>query len=425
MKNLSHNCKAKKHLFFLFSILDGEIRAAHLEEFRSAVTKKLAHVHSRHGLEYPDVAYLSPGGNGGGRLLNAEEVIKAAGEEFLRVLPVLNATGTGNLSVARLSMDQTDEHVIRTVSKAKVLLSFFILERRVVNMHCFVQLLIGPHGPHMSAAALFLPPGSGVMEIFPYALGPDTQGLTKYLAQLRGGQVAYGSWTNRDKEKSTGFPHRDPDEGGIWHLEKDVQDGILSMEAVTVSDGDAFADQDPAYLYRLNQQTRVDLPGMRKDLADLLGRMKQAQEDVDGGSKAEQEFDDWLIPSKVHGIRCRVEAGKEGASAQVEVTWKPPANLEFLPGWEEKKEEGDGHLTYEVLVERVPYQGESAGAEFVTESSTRAPKMELEAEAASLRRSRSLKVWVSAVWRGARGPETVKRCPLGDVDFGGGGGNKK
>ncbi len=88
------------------------------------MTKKLAHVHSRHGLEYPDVAYLSPGGNGGGRLLNAEEVIKAAGEEFLRVLPVLNATGTGNLSVARLSMDQTDEHVIRTVSKAKVLLSF-------------------------------------------------------------------------------------------------------------------------------------------------------------------------------------------------------------------------------------------------------------------------------------------------------------
>ncbi len=178
------------------------------------------------------------------------------------------------------------------------------------------------------------------------------------------------------------------------------------MKDVTVSDSDPFSEDDPAYLFRLNQKTRTDLDGVKSTLETLMDGMKKRNEekrDVDSLSA------EWIIPSRAYGIKCDVE-GKAGL---LRISWKPPLNLDHVSG-EEK---------YEVVVEQVT-SSESAGAEFLREASTRETSLEL--EGLNLRRVRYLKVWVSAlvgVGEGGsdgvvRGLETVHRCDLGDVDFG-------
>ncbi len=70
-------------------------------------------------------------------------------------------------------------------------------------------------------SSLLLPPGAGVLEVFPYALGPDSQGLVKHLCQIRG--IGYEAWVNKDPSKTITYPNRAPKEGGIAHLDQEVQ----------------------------------------------------------------------------------------------------------------------------------------------------------------------------------------------------------
>ena len=104
---------------FLCSVLDGDIRPSHLADFRQAVVRKLAHIHSRFGLEYPDVVFL--GHKKAEQIINRKELLDQASGEFLQRFDILNATGTGNITLSNLNMEQhSDEHILRTISKAKV-----------------------------------------------------------------------------------------------------------------------------------------------------------------------------------------------------------------------------------------------------------------------------------------------------------------
>ena len=59
------------------------------------------------------------------------------------------------------------------------------------------------------------------MELFPFALKPETLPLVSVLAEKRG--LSYSSWSNKNVDKSFSFPYRPPNEGGIAHLDKKTQ----------------------------------------------------------------------------------------------------------------------------------------------------------------------------------------------------------
>ncbi len=169
---------------------------------------------------------------------------------------------------------------------------------------------------------------------------------------------------------------------------------------------DTLSLDDPAYLFRLNQHTKVDLRSFKTVLGGLLDQMKQEEE---GG----QDFSGWIVPSKVYGITCAAVKGKEGGGSKLKITWLPPLNLGYLPA------EQRAQIKYEVLLEKVAPM-EEMGMEFLGRSSTRDTRVEV--DGVDLRKIRLVKVLIIAdVGTRGGGVETAHYCDMSHLDFGGGG----
>ncbi len=283
-------------------------RSERLEDFRGIVLKKLAHLHSPHKLEYPNVVVVL---NTNDQILNLDDLI----DFVVKSRPDINydEAKVSILSIAEHSPD----HIFRTVSKAKV--------------------MIAPHGSENVVGALFLDKKFNpmVVEVFPYGLDSQSFAFTRTMAAIRG--LHYEAIETSEASRSIGYPNRAPKDGGIRHLNPDTRSAIEAMANV----GSVNYD-DPAYLYHMNKATRVDLSKVAFN------------SHVDGDEHVEDL--DWVIPAKASNFQCKIHF--DGENPHVDVSWRPPMNLDYVKGFK------NGNVVYEVLAQ-------SEEADVVHEASTK------------------------------------------------------
>lgn len=121
------------------------------------------------------------------------------------------------------------------------------------------DILIGMHGGSM-ALAVFLPPNSAVVELFPYAVPADAYTPYKTLASLPSMSISYGSWENKWQENTVTHPEYPTIFGGISHLSVSEQEHIMKSSQVQAH----VCCSNPEWLFRIYQDTRLDMPSIMK-----------------------------------------------------------------------------------------------------------------------------------------------------------------
>lgn len=185
--------------------------------------------------------------------------------------------------------------------------------------------LVGMHGAEL-ILALFLQPGSAVVELFPYGINPDNYTPYKTLARIKG--LEYVAWRNTNPENTQSYPDRPPKQGGISHLSKSLQDKILSSTEIPKH----LCCNDPFWLHRIYQDTFIDTTSLEA----CLSKLTSSQEE---NSTSQQLF---LYPDVVQQPSCLFSRYEDGAM-ELSITWLPPINAKYV---------GKDDLKYQVLVQR-------------------------------------------------------------------------
>jgi len=212
------------------------------------------------------------------------------------------------------------------------------------------SILLGMHGS-LLALAMFLPRGSTVVELFPYAINPMHYTPYKTLASLRGMDLNYVAWRNMDVTKTVPYPERSWDEGGIIHLPDEQQQKIMSSPEVPLH----LCCRNAEWLYRIYQDTVIDIGGIISLLqnSDLLnGQPQSVNTDYDDKSHASKKQ---LSPSHVRNIICTGDNLVHGLPS-LHLSWQPPANIRFINYVEVKyevwiQEEGEDDYTAWILTQ--------------------------------------------------------------------------
>uniref|UniRef100_S4RU42 Protein O-linked mannose N-acetylglucosaminyltransferase 2 (beta 1,4-) n=1 Tax=Petromyzon marinus TaxID=7757 RepID=S4RU42_PETMA len=185
--------------------------------------------------------------------------------------------------------------------------------------------LVGVHGSHLALAA-FLPQGAALVEIFPYGVNPTHYTPYRTLCGLPGMGLVYAAWRNERRGDSVAHPQRSWDEGGIAHLPPAEQERIERSAEVPPH----LCCRNPEWLYRIYQDTRVNIPSFLATVRAALGDRPPSPSDAPAVPV--------MFPGRVRAARCeavnRQDAGSQGtatgSAAGLLVSWEPPWNLPFL-----------------------------------------------------------------------------------------------
>ena len=162
---------------------------------------------------------------------------------------VLKLSSSFKCVVTTLDLEEDSiKHIINTISNAKI--------------------LIGVHGAHL-VTSLFLPPNAMLVELFPFGIPSENYTPYKTLAGLLV-NVSYVAWENAREENSLTFPNRPPELGGITHLPLDKQKEITSTKKIKKH----LCCNDPFWLYRIYQDTKVDIDHLLVSLQIAMGIQK-------------------------------------------------------------------------------------------------------------------------------------------------------
>ena len=183
------------------------------------------------------------------------------------------------------------------------------------------SILLGMHGS-LLALAMFLPPGSTVVELFPYAVNPAHYTPYKTLASLRGMDVNYLAWRNMDIANTVPHPERSWDEGGILHLPEEQQQMIMSSPEVPLH----LCCRNAEWLYRIYQDTVVNV----EDIISLLqNNMLNIQKPHHSNADQSRVISKQLSPSYVRNVTCTGDNLIHGLPS-LQLSWHPPANIRFI-----------------------------------------------------------------------------------------------
>jgi len=213
------------------------------------------------------------------------------------------------------------------------------------------SILLGMHGS-LFALAMFLPKGSTVVELFPYAINPAHYTPYKTLANLHGTDVNYLAWQNMDSTKTVTHPERSWDEGGIVHLSEEQQQRIMSSREVPLH----LCCRDAEWLYRIYQDTVVDVDSIISLLKNSVNVQKSHSSSVDQNFVVESGFNSKrLSPSHVRNITCSSDTVVHGLPS-LQLAWQPPANMRYINFVEVKyevwiQEEGEDDYTAWMLTQ--------------------------------------------------------------------------
>ena len=192
------------------------------------------------------------------------------------------------------------------------------------------SIAVGMHGSIMSFL-MFLPPGSLVVELFPYAISPNNYTPYKTLAELPGMNFVYRSWQNKDLNKTVTHPERPWQEGGINHLPLSMQKKIKESSEVSPH----VCCRDPEFMYRIYQDTAVDIDSVVEMVRSYLHEKRHKSDTGINDDSFSHPPD--LFPSEVIDLKCVKYLKRK----QLLLSWLPAWNTPFL---------AYNKLEYEVLV---------------------------------------------------------------------------
>ena len=201
-------------------------------------------------------------------------------------------------------------------------LDYLSLEEAV----CAVQnavTLVGMHGAEL-ILSLFMSPRTALVEMYPFGIQPENYTPYKTLSALIG--LQYVAWKNVIQENSKAHPERIPQEGGISHLPISLQKEIKLSNQVPQH----LCCDNPFWLYRIFQDTFVDIKSLRKIIESL---------NFEDEPKIKQEA--IMYPDKVKDVSCNL-ALTTNSSVILSATWVPPVNARYFKN----------SLKYQVIVQK-------------------------------------------------------------------------
>lgn len=124
----------------------------------------------------------------------------------------------------------------------------------LIELAAASDVLIGMHGALLALTA-FLPSGSKLIEMFPFAVPAENYTPFKTLASLVG--VKYVTWVNPRSQPpfNIGHPEASFSSGGLNHLPASYAAGIVATETVPKH----VCCYSPFWIYRIFQDTIVDV----------------------------------------------------------------------------------------------------------------------------------------------------------------------
>lgn len=137
------------------------------------------------------------------------------------------------------------------------------------------QGIVSMHGS-LLILAMFLPQGSIVVELFPYAVNPTKYIPYRTLCQIPGMNITYRAWVNTDPHNSVAHPDWPPEQGGIQHLPILQQQEIPSQTEVPGH----LCCEDPSWLYHIFQDTRVNVPEVLALIHSALEESERLKADI-------------------------------------------------------------------------------------------------------------------------------------------------
>lgn len=196
----------------------------------------------------------------------------------------------------------------------------------IISAVSTASVMIGMHGSLLSLA-MFLPRGALLVELFPYAINPSHYTPYRTLAGLPGMEIDYEAWRNTDAGKTVPHPDRSREEGGIFHLTADQQAAIMASREVPRH----LCCSDPEWLYRIYQDTVVDVEAIVQLITDVRIASKRS-----GSLNEDITIERELFPSFVTNVTCHSD--QRHTLPSLFISWKPPANIEYVNGRDVKYE---------------------------------------------------------------------------------------
>lgn len=186
------------------------------------------------------------------------------------------------------------------------------------------RILIGMHGSAM-IHAMFLPPGSTIIELFPFGIQPFFVSPLKALCSRPNVFYKYLAWVNKNESNTRTHPDFPPLHGGISHLPLSEQHEIVNVKTVPP----VSCCHQPTYLFRMFQDTIVD-DSFYRLVSDVFSHQmladKMNYEDYETKLR-DTLVQSWYFPPPVFNISCECVKNK------LKMMWNFPftisANITF------------------------------------------------------------------------------------------------
>lgn len=177
-------------------------------------------------------------------------------------------------------------------------------------------MLVSMHGAEL-ILSMFLPEYSVVIELFPYGIPPENYTPYKTLTKIKGINLIYRSWGNKDPLKTVTHPKYAPEYGGISLYLPETQK--LINESIPVKPH--FCCKNREFLYRIYQDTEVDVVSFGEIVESALEERNKTLLTV-----KPREGGDIFSPGMVTNITCEYRTERE----VFHVDWDPPWNLRYI-----------------------------------------------------------------------------------------------
>ncbi|XP_053203419.1 protein O-linked-mannose beta-1,4-N-acetylglucosaminyltransferase 2-like [Panonychus citri] len=266
-----------------------------------------------------------------------------------------------------------EDELIRSLSKnIKPVIKMNVndnLVQLIERIYCS-NLLIGIHGSSL-ALSLFLPPGSSIVEIFPFGINPDHYTPYKTLSSIR--DLNYISWVNHNLTNSIQHPEYSSSLGGINSLPDEIKSSIKDLNEQLEPH---LCCYDPNWLYRIYQDTIVDINQFNQLIVPKLR----------SHSEQSQSRRSPFYPGPVINIDCVY-----GEPFEFKLTWKKPWNIEFTDNQLINK------LNYEILID----EGEGRGHSYI---------VTIESLSIPFNGKESFPLWIRCILNERKGPFMIANC---------------
>ena len=245
--------------------------------------------------------------------------------EFMSRQLNMNKTSSGSLPTYLVLYSRKKTRLIlNEVDLAMALAAKFSMQIVQVSMESHtireqIQLisqakgLVGMHGSAL-ILSMFLPPGAVLMELYPFGVNPDHYTPYRSLTEIPGIDLKYAAWRNMMENNSVTHDNKASNTGGIQHLSEEEQRQVQSTKEVPRH----FCCDNPYWLYRIYQDTFVDIPSFLYTADSVLTTMNN--DNIPNGKYINHAF----LPGRVRNILC--SSSLVLGQPSLSLSWMHPIN---------------------------------------------------------------------------------------------------